>query len=54
MTYEKFYFLTEYFFGWRCVTCGEIVDRMILKHRCLGRFRQRSRKKKGAERLGNP
>ena len=33
MIYEKFYGDSEYFMGWRCVTCGEIVDETILENR---------------------
>ena len=33
MAHEKFYSPeAEDFFGWRCVTCGEIVDEVILKN----------------------
>jgi DNA-directed RNA polymerase subunit RPC12/RpoP len=33
MVFEKFYGDSEYFFGWRCVACGEIVDQIILENR---------------------
>ena len=34
MAYERFYSENgEAFSGWRCVTCGEIVDEVILKNR---------------------
>ena len=33
MAFEKFYGLYEYFFGWRCIYCGEIVDKVILDNR---------------------
>jgi hypothetical protein len=33
MVFEKFYGDSEYFFGWRCVVCGEIVDQVILENR---------------------
>ncbi len=33
MVYEKFYGISEEFFGWRCVFCGEIVDQVILENR---------------------
>jgi hypothetical protein len=33
MAYEKFYGPHEYFFGWRCIYCGEIVDQVILENR---------------------
>ena len=33
MAFEKFYGPHEYFFGWRCVNCGEIVDQVILDNR---------------------
>jgi hypothetical protein len=27
MVSEKFYDHAEHFFGWRCICCGDIVDR---------------------------
>jgi len=33
MTYEKFYGQAEDYFGWRCISCGEIVDEVILQNR---------------------
>jgi hypothetical protein len=33
MVYEKFYGAQEYFFGWRCIFCGEIIDQVILENR---------------------
>jgi hypothetical protein len=33
MIYEKFYGDCEYFFGWKCIFCGEIVDSVILENR---------------------
>ncbi len=33
MVAEKFYLWHEYFSGWRCVTCGEIVDPVIMENR---------------------
>jgi hypothetical protein len=33
MVYEKFYGVSEEFFGWRCIFCGEIVDQVILENR---------------------
>ncbi len=33
MVYEKFYGPHDYFLGWRCVLCGEIVDQLILENR---------------------
>jgi hypothetical protein len=38
MVLEKFYGTSEVFFGWRCITCGEIVDQVILENR-LGQKR---------------
>ena len=35
MVFEKFYGISENFSGWRCVTCGEIIDQMILENRNL-------------------
>lgn len=33
MVFEKFYGPNEYFPGWRCIQCGEIVDQVILENR---------------------
>jgi len=33
MVFEKFYGICEFFWGWRCVFCGEIVDQVILENR---------------------
>ena len=33
MVYQKFYGPHEHFWGWRCISCGEIVDRIILENR---------------------
>jgi len=35
MIYDKFYGPHEYFWGWKCVICGEIVDQVILENRQL-------------------
>lgn len=35
MIYDKFYGAQEYFWGWKCVICGEIVDQVILENREL-------------------
>jgi hypothetical protein len=37
MYFEKFLSQEiEEFSGWRCVTCGEIVDEVIIKNRAKG------------------
>ncbi len=33
MIYEKIYFMTEYFWAFKCIYCGEYVDEMIFKNR---------------------
>ena len=33
MVNEKFYFPGDYFLGWRCIFCGEIIDQLILENR---------------------
>jgi len=33
MAFEKFYSDNDSFFGWRCVSCGDILDAVILLHR---------------------
>jgi DNA-directed RNA polymerase subunit RPC12/RpoP len=35
MVYEKFYGNAEFFFGWRCILCGEIVDQVIQENRLI-------------------
>ncbi len=35
MVYEKYYGLADYFWGWRCVCCGDIIDSIILENRSL-------------------
>jgi len=40
MVVEKFYDICESFFGWRCVLCGEIVDRLILENRNRNKLRE--------------
>jgi len=38
MIYDKFYGPYEYFWGWKCLICGEIVDQVILENRQLIRM----------------
>jgi hypothetical protein len=38
MIYDKFYGPHEQFWGWRCVICGEIVDRVVMENRQLMRM----------------
>jgi len=33
MIYEKFYGSQEHFWGWRCILCGEIIDKVIMENR---------------------
>jgi hypothetical protein len=33
MVCERFYGPDEHFLGWRCVLCGEIIDRVIFENR---------------------
>jgi hypothetical protein len=35
MFYEKIYYETEQFWVWKCVYCGEYIDRVILENRLL-------------------
>jgi len=35
MVHQKFYGPHEHFWGWRCISCGEIVDQIILENRGL-------------------
>jgi len=48
MVYERFYGLDEQFSGWRCVSCGEIIDQVILENRQTGAGGQtRNRRREG-------
>ena len=48
MVYERFYGPHEYFLGWRCVLCGEIIDQLILENRQANSGRQkRARRNEG-------
>jgi len=38
MIYDKFYGPREQFWGWKCVICGEIVDRVVVESRQLMRM----------------
>ncbi|MGZ3603416.1 MAG: hypothetical protein ACXU9P_00505 [Thermodesulfobacteriota bacterium] len=40
MVYERFYGPDGSFSGWRCVSCGEVLDEVILKNRQAGTDRQ--------------
>ena len=33
MAFEKNYGLNEVFFGWHCLSCGDMIDPVILLHR---------------------
>jgi hypothetical protein len=37
MIYDKFYRSHDTFWGWKCVICGEIVDRVVMENRQLMR-----------------
>ncbi len=43
MVYEKIYFKTDHFWVWRCIYCGEHIDRVILENRQI----QKSTRQKG-------
>jgi hypothetical protein len=49
MTLQKFYSLTEVFWGWRCLLCGEIVDPVILENR--QKWGQATMKENGKDRI---
>lgn len=36
MSYEKFFSDTDSFWGFRCISCGEIIDEGILQNRTNG------------------
>ena len=33
MVFERFSRGIDYFLGWRCITCGEIIDETIVENR---------------------
>jgi hypothetical protein len=38
MIYQKVYGPHEHFWGWKCIICGEIVDREVMENRQLMRM----------------
>jgi len=45
MIYEKIYYKTEHSWVWKCVYCGECIDRVILENRQIQKSnRERNRK----------
>lgn len=40
MVYERFYGPDGNFSGWRCISCGEILDEVILENRQVVTGRQ--------------
>jgi hypothetical protein len=40
MVYEKMFYGTEHYWTWKCVHCGEYVDRVIWENRLLTRGRR--------------
>ena len=49
MIAEKFYSWNEQFSGWRCISCGEIVDPLILENRTRPRRSVKDPMEKGTE-----
>jgi DNA-directed RNA polymerase subunit M/transcription elongation factor TFIIS len=48
MIYEKVYYETEHFWVWKCVYCGDYIDRVILENRQIQKSnREKSRKNNG-------
>jgi phage FluMu protein Com len=46
MVYERFYGPEELYLGWRCISCGEILDQVILENRQTKVDRQNRRGEK--------
>jgi len=40
MVYERFYGPGETYLGWRCISCGEIIDEVILENRQAGHAKE--------------
>ena len=36
MAYERFFGHDESYSGWRCISCGEIIDEVIMENRQSG------------------
>ena len=51
MTYERFYSSPDHFWGWRCISCGEILDQIILQNR--GMFGNDENQRFTKEKKGN-
>jgi hypothetical protein len=43
MSYETFYSLQGIFSGWRCIFCGEILDRVVLENRRQSIYRRQKK-----------
>ena len=39
MSYERFYYHYDNFWGWRCIFCGEIIDEVIIENRLKNKSR---------------
>ncbi len=48
MVYERFYGADEQFLGWRCISCGEIIDQVILLNRQTKADSQNRGRRRGA------
>lgn len=35
MVFERFFGKQEEFYGWRCIFCGDIIDKAILENRLI-------------------
>ncbi len=42
MVHEQYYGPNDYFWGWRCICCGDIIDSTILENRRLFPSRTRA------------
>jgi len=49
MVYERFYGPAEHFLGWRCVLCGEIIDRVIFENRQTKTGRQNRERRRESD-----
>ena len=49
MVYEKMYYGTEHYWAWKCVHCGEHIDRVIWENRLLNQKGRTRNTKTGDE-----
>ena len=54
MVYEKIYCGTEHFWVWKCVYCGDYIDRVIMENRQIQKSSREKSLKDNKERVYKP